>query len=168
MKTKNNVQQAILKSLAVVFSLVLISLTVDAQDFWKSIYENNGIKEIALAMVEVKAETTTELNDANSFSTFLEVESEQALELENWMMNENNFGIFISLEEEIESPLEVENWMTDENNFNPSTFELIQETDNELEIEDWMLNEDLFNVSDDEEQPLELEDWMVSTEAWTI
>lgn len=166
MKTKNNVQQAILKSLAVVFSLVLISITVDAQDFWKSIYENNGIKEIALAMVDVKTETTSELHDANSFSAFLEVESEEALEIENWMMNENNFGTFISIEEEIESPLEVENWMTDENSFNPSNFELIQETDNQLEIEDWMLNENLFGEISDIEEPLELEDWMLSEEVW--
>jgi hypothetical protein len=167
MKTKNNVQQAILKSLAVVFSLVLISLTVNAQDFWKSIYENNGIKEIGLAMVDVNEEANTELTDANSFSAFLEVESEEALEIENWMMNENNFVTFISLEEEIENPLEVEYWMTNENNFNPSTMSLIQENDNELEIEDWMLNHDLFIANGELEQPLEVEEWMVSSETWT-
>jgi hypothetical protein len=167
MKTKNNVQQAILKSLAVVFSIALISITVNAQDFWKSIYENNGIKEIALAMVDVNEEANTELTDANSFSAFLEVESEEALEIENWMMNENNFVTFISLEEEIENPLEVEYWMTNENNFNPSTMSLIQENDNVLEIEDWMLNHDLFIANGELEQPLEVEEWMVSSETWT-
>lgn len=166
MKTKDNVQQAILKSLAVVFSLVLISITVNAQDFWKSIYENNGFKEIALAMAEVKPEATTEANDANTFSAFLEVESEETLDVEDWMMNENNFSAGNSFEVEIESPLDIETWMTDDNYFNPSTFQFIEETDNELEIEDWMLNDNLLSATNNIEQPLELEDWMISEKAW--
>ena len=51
MKTKNNVQQAILKSLAVVTSLVIISLTVSAQDYWKSLLGN--FNEVELAVLEV-------------------------------------------------------------------------------------------------------------------
>ena len=56
MKTKNNVQKAILKSLAVIISSVLISFTVSAQGFWESILENNTFNEIALAMVESNSE----------------------------------------------------------------------------------------------------------------
>lgn len=40
-------------------------------------------------MVDVNAETKSELNDANSFSALLEVESEEALEIEDWMPDKN-------------------------------------------------------------------------------
>jgi len=166
MKTKNNVQQAILKSLAVVFSFVLISMTVNAQGFWKSIYENNGFKDIALAMIEVNTESTSELNDATTYSAFTEVESDEALELENWMMTETNFVAISSFVEESESALNIEDWMTDDNYSNPSTFQFNEETDNKLEIEDWMLNDNSISVPSDNEQPLALEDWMIHGKAW--
>ena len=167
MKTKNNVQQAILKSLAVVFSLALVSITVNAQDFLKSIYENNGFKDIALAMVEVKDETSNEISNADAFTTLFEVESEEALDVENWMVNESSFGTFVSIEEENDNPLELENWMTDNSYFDITSTKLIEETENELAIEDWMVNDDLFTTTGNDEQPLKVEDWMVSKETWT-
>ena len=166
MKTKNNVQQAILKSLAVVFSLILISITVNAQDLLRSIYENNAFKDIALAMADVNSETATELNNANTFSAFAEVESEAALNVEDWMIDETNFAIVISFQEEIESPLDIESWMTDDNYFNHPTFQYVVETENELEIEDWMLSNNLFTATSDNEKPLELENWMISDKVW--
>ena len=166
MKTKNNVQQAILKSLAVVFSLILISITVNAQDLLRSIYENNAFKDIALAMADVNSETATELNNANTFSAFAEVESEATLNLEDWMIDETNFAIVISFQEEIESPLDIESWMTDDNYFNHPTFQYVEETENELEIEDWMLSDNLFTATSDNEKPLELENWMISDKVW--
>jgi hypothetical protein len=50
MKTKNNVQKAVLRSAAVVVSFVLISFTVSAQTFWKRLLENTGFSDIAIAM----------------------------------------------------------------------------------------------------------------------
>ena len=168
MKTKNNVQQAILKSIAVVFSLVVISITVNAQDFWKRVYENNGFKEVAMVMTEVNTETTSETNDTETFSAFLEVESEEALEVENWMTNENTFTTANFYAVEAESPLNVETWMTNDNYFHNSTFQFIEASDDELEIEDWMLNDDLFSTTNNDEQSLILEDWMISEDVWNI
>ena len=78
MKTKNNVQKAILKSMAMGISLVLITLTVNAQDFWKSILENASINEIALAMVETSNEIETTEPTENFNFILLETENEQA------------------------------------------------------------------------------------------
>jgi hypothetical protein len=167
MKTKNNVQKAILKSMAVVISFVLINLTVDAQDFWKSILENASFNEIALAMVENHDETSSASNDAKALAAFLEVENEEILELEDWMTNETFFNSnSIYLEIEVEDALELENWMTEDSYFSNSAFQIIEETEAELELEEWMLNNELFNATDDLEQPLELEKWMTSEETW--
>jgi len=167
MKTKNNVQQTILKSMAVVFSVALISLTVNAQDFWKSIYENNGFKDIAMAMVEVNTETTLESTDADLSSYYAE-ENEESLEIENWMINENNFGTFISFEVASESALELEDWMTNDSYFDKTSEMFIEETESELEIEDWMLDENLFNAAGEVEQSLQMESWMLSEDIWNV
>ena len=167
MKTKNNVQQTILKSMAVVFSVALISLTVNAQNFWQSIYENNGFKGIAMAMVDVNTATTVESTNADQFSYYT-VENEETLGIENWMMDENNFGTFVTMETENESPLELEGWMTNDSYFNNASEMFIEATENDLEIEDWMLNENLFNASREVESALELESWMVSENIWKV
>lgn len=167
MKTKNNVQQTILKSMAVVFSVALISLTVNAQDFWQSIYENNGFKDIAMAMVNIKTETSVESTNADLFSYYTE-ETEESLEIENWMMDEYSFGTFVTMETENESPLELEGWMTNDSYFNNASEMFIEETENELEIEDWMLNENLFNAAREVESALELENWMLSENIWKV
>jgi len=193
MKTKNNVQKAILKSLAVITSLVLISITVNAQDLWKSLIENYNFNDIEFAMVDNKTMAIPIETGANGFESFLATETEEALELENWMTDESNFVSVFSIEEEIENPLdledwmtnealfnttsiyleveteaalELENWMTDASNFEVSTLQVIEETDTELEIEDWMLKDELFATNVEIEQPLELEAWMVSENIW--
>ncbi len=143
MKTTNNVQKAILKSLAVVTSLVLISFTVSAQGFWESLLENSTLNEIAYAMVEpvsesiAPAEFDSEM-DANTFNEYLEVETEEALELEGWMFSEANFTAAFALEAEVEESMEVESWMVDEAYFAP-------ESDNEIE-----------NVQEDEKEKVVL------------
>ena len=143
MKTKNNVQKTILRSVAVVVSFVLISLTVSGQDFWKKLLANSSFNEIALAMVETpKSTEKTDLTTENFNFTLLETENDPTLELESWML--------------------------DENNFNSRVFEFTQESDNELEIEEWMLNDDLFQVKEEGETSLESEAWMTSDEAWRI
>lgn len=193
MKTENNVQLVILKSLAVVASLGLISLTVNAQDYWKSLLEKYNFNEIELAMVENNTAANRVESDANGFDSFLEPETEEALQLENWMIDESNFTTFFSIDEEIENPLnledwmtnealfntnsiylevetegalELENWMTDANNFEVSTIQVIEEPDTELALEVWMLKDELFARNEEIEQPLELEAWMVSENIW--
>ena len=143
MKTKNNVQKTILRSVAVVVSFVLISFTVSAQDFWKKLLANSSLNEIALAMVETPKGTETSGSTTENFNfALLETESEPTLELENWMLDENNFGA--------------------------AGFEFTLDSDDELEIEEWMLNGDLFEVNEDVENSLELEAWMTSDKVWNI
>lgn len=137
MKTKNNVQKTVLRSAAVVVSFVLISLTVTAQDFWKTILANSSFNEIALAM----SETAKKSNAPESAS-------------------DNNSPIYI-YENEFDGKLDVENWMTD-NNFFSSTAILQVEKDNTLQVEDWMLNSSLFS----NEGELKVEDWMTNDEIW--
>ena len=144
MKTRNNVQKAVLRSAAVIVSFVLISLTVSAQDFWKKLLTNSSFNEIALAMTETsekpESKNSAEMNASSNF--YLTEEKEDALQLEGWMINETNFSnsTFI-LEEETESKLNVEDWMMDE-----SVFESNVVAEPELKVEDWMTSDKVWNI----------------------
>ncbi|MEN8118049.1 MAG: hypothetical protein ABFS16_13780 [Bacteroidota bacterium] len=178
MKTRNNVQKAITKSLAVLISLVLISITVNAQNFWKTVLENNSFSQIAMAMT-VKTEASPASADANStteasaYAEMLAVETEEALELEDWMVNENNFFLTLFVETEVESELEMEEWMTSDRLFDVYASYLEVEAEEALEVEEWMLNEDKFGVksveiTEENEEGLELESWMTDKKVWKI
>ena len=143
MKTKNNVQKTILRSLAVVLSFVLISFTVNAQDFWKKLLENSSFNEIALAMVEKTNDSSLSDSESDAF-------------------------LLLLLEDEFEPVLEIESWMNDDHYFGVESFEISAEIDNELELENWMLNDNLFQVEVNEEKPLELEAWMTTEKVWEI
>ena len=143
MKTKNNVQKAILRSGAVVVSFILISFTVSAQDFWKRLLTNSSFNEIAIAMVETSAKTeTTALPAENSTETFIfQNETEPALQLEDWMTNANYFNnATFQVEDATESPMELENWMLDENYFSSD-----KNTEQALQLEDWMISDKFWN-----------------------
>jgi len=142
MKTKNNVQKAILRSAAVVVSFVLISFTVSAQDFWKRLIENSSFNDIALAMVESPSETKP---------STAPTESLEAMYFEN----------------EIEPEMTLETWMTDYTKFNVG-FQYQEAIETELKVEDWMTSDDLLEISSDTENPMELEAWMTSEKAWNI
>ena len=193
MKTTNNFQKAILKSLALVVSIVLISFTVNAQGFWGSLLENNTFNEIALAMVDTKYESQPVLTDANNstnvdaFAAFFEDETEEPLELERWMINDDNFTIGNTFEEVVEDPLELEKWMINEIFFSGTLFNFEIETEEPLEVEDWMLDTKIFEVESEkteidlkekyiiestfifenvEDYELKLESWMVDDNVW--
>jgi hypothetical protein len=179
MKTKNNVQKVILKSLAVVISLVLISFTVNAQNFWKTLLENNSFNEIAMIMVETShasndnADATAGSTDANTFAAYMETETEETMELEDWMTNDNFFiPSGISMAEEAENPMELEGWMTSGNYFGtPSNSMFEVETEQPMELESWMTNENYFSSNtitfeNETERPLNLESWMVDNMYW--
>lgn len=178
MKTRNNVQKAITKSLAVIISLVLLSITVNAQNFWKTVLENNSFSQIALAMADVP-ETSTASSDAfttsdmNAYAEYMVVESEEALDLENWMVNENNFFTTIEIESAVESTLELEDWMTNESLFNGNAAYLNIETEEALEVEDWMTNTNSFEVpaievETESEEALDVEPWMTNNKVWKM
>ena len=154
MKTKNNVQKTILKLLAVVTSFVLLSITVNAQVFWKTVLENNSLNQIAIAMLETK--TSTNLADVTGKSSlntsmlaeFAIVETENPLALEEWMTNSGNFDAkLFSFETEQEAALELESWMFKDNfgkTVKPDLKVLLEnyepEQDNDLQLEAWMIN----------------------------
>lgn len=142
MKTKNNVQKAVLRFAAVVVSFILISYTVSAQDFWKSFLENSSFGHIAMVLADTET-AATDLEKAIPVADMeVETETEDILELESWMINEANFNI--------------------------STFEIEEVAEDALELEPWMTNQELFQTATETDSALELEDWMVSDAVWSI
>jgi hypothetical protein len=79
----------------------------------------------------------------------------------------DNFHV-IGLENDVETSLEMEEWMVNENLFGISAYEIIEEAEIGMEMEEWMLNESLFQVEEVGEQALELENWMTSDRVWKI
>ncbi|MBN1986699.1 MAG: hypothetical protein JW761_10365 [Prolixibacteraceae bacterium] len=142
MKTKNNVQKAVLRSAAVIVSFVLISFTVSAQEFWKKLLTHSSFNEIAIALMETenKAELPAETGSESTFRFNLVQENDKQLSLEEWMTKDFYFGM--------------------------SSAQLENETENGLELENWMLNERIFSPENADEKPIELEAWMTSDEVW--
>jgi hypothetical protein len=91
MKTKNNVQKAGLRTIAVIVSFVLISLTVTAQGFWKQLLTNNSFNHLATALVEHRSVSPEEeapkenSRDTGSDADIFYEETEEELALEPWM-----------------------------------------------------------------------------------
>ena len=137
-KTKNNIQKTVLRSLAVVVSFVLISLTVTAQDFWKAVLANSSFNEIAIAMAETSKKPTAPapVTENNTAGYIYENEYDGKLALEYWMTDNNYFELTSVTKVEKESTLQVEDWMFDE-----SLFSAAQETDDELKVENWMISD---------------------------
>ena len=178
MKTKNNVQKAITKSMAVIISLVLISITVNAQEFWKTILTGDGFSHLAYAMTET--ETMEAEADYNSWSAatadltaMINTEEESSLEVESWMEDSENFFHEMIRINESEEDLELESWMTNESVFAGMESSLEVETEESLELENWMTNDASFRirtilVMDENEPMLRLEGWMVDERIWKI
>lgn len=141
MKTKNNVQKTVLRTGAVVASFVLISFTVAAQDFWKTLLTNSSFNQIALAMTENSKKLDPKVSDSKT-----------------------NKATYI-YENESEPKLVVEDWMTNNSYFRPVVLQAV-EKENELKVEEWMKNEKLFAIANETERPLALENWMTSSKVW--
>jgi hypothetical protein len=165
MKTRNNTQETVksqvrkmvLRGVAVIFSLVLISLTVKAQDFWDQFLSNSTSGKTAIMRVEQtsdneKANTTFIANSAelstqanNSGETFLcETEVEKELEVESWMIDGTYFSEAAAITEETEEALTVEDWIISNINFNTQVTSIEVDAEPAIEIEGWMTNEDFF------------------------
>lgn len=132
-----------MRSVAVVVSFVLVSITVSAQEFWKKVLTHSSFNEIALAMVETsEKESPVNENSENAFWYAFDKAFDPALELEGWMTSENYFLTnAVGLENDTEAPLALENWMLDES---------------------------LFYTHDVQEEPLALESWMTSADFWSM
>lgn len=142
MKTKNNVQKTILSTSAVIVTLVLLSYTVTARDFWKMVLENSSFNQIALAMSDshVKAKATP-VNSETWMEKMVSVnEPEPVMKVEGWMKESANFEVVNLLPEtSVEQPLEIEDWMKDEGNFEESV-----SSEEPLTIEPWMTSENVW------------------------
>ena len=141
MKTKNNVQKAVLRFAAVVTSFVLISYTVSAQDFWKSFLENSSFGHIAMVVAEAETPAAENVNNVPAADFTMETETENVLELESWMTNAATFAV---------------------------TFEIDEVADEALELEPWMMNQEVFQTATETDPALNLDDWMVSDAVWSI
>lgn len=187
MKTTNNAQKTentqvrtvVLRGAAVIFSIVLLSWTVAAQDFWKELLTNNTYGKMAMLMVSSPAESAkvdalfnaveADLKaNASSTSEMITSETEKDLEIESWMTNENLFTAKTDFSTtEAESELVVEGWMTESKYFTSDASNAAVDTEPALEIEVWMLQDEYFVPAEltlENEQELRIESWMLDTQ----
>lgn len=169
-KRKNNVQKTSLNVIAIIISLVILSVNVDAQGMWQSFQEmkNADDNEMLLAndSQNHSYENEAGLTEASSYEAYEEQETEATLDLEDWMTNESFFTVN-TMETETENALELEDWMVNENYFNQAVFQNEAETESALELEDWMVNDTYFQAPKNVETPLALENWMLAENYWT-
>ncbi len=191
MKTTNKIQKtALTAALAVGFSI--LGFSIDAQIENKLLPENNSANN--LAMVSEKNvdhfNKSSNLTSESTFATYLEKETESAMDLEKWMLDDSNFSFAISVEAEIETPMQIEDWMINEKTFNVNSVTIETATDERIELEDWMLEENKFEAKNHDERNasvqtekyiyinnicfpaviteknLQLEDWMTDPKIW--
>jgi len=196
MKTTNKIQKTVLTAVAAA-GLVIISFTIDGQTSIKTLFEDIEINHIAMVMSKSNdsfgaiTAHVGNINVANTYTAYLAEETEEPLELEDWMTDEANFATMALFEAETESPMEIEDWMLNEHYFDANSFNLEIETENEMQLEDWMTNENIFDVNQNESQvnyskagnkiistrtfifseekdesKLKIEDWMVDPTVW--
>lgn len=164
MKTTNNAQKTenkklenpVSKTFAVVLSLVLISLTVSANGFWKQLLVNNTYGKMATLMVDQQKEQ----------EELLAYTAPEAVAHSAEVSATANLS---ALQTAKEKSLEIEGWMTDETYFVSNGFTNLVETEESLQIEDWMTDNSLFSnaVNDIESEPaMVTEAWMLDTYIW--
>ncbi len=149
MKAKDNVQKTIANSIAILISLILLSITVNAQSFWETVFENSFIQPIALAMVnETQPKPipvpSIKLHELNTDLASLETESEENLRQESWMFDDEIFKVK-NFAVDNENPLELEDWMCNENYFGYSVSDTLQEKEEDLLMENWMVDRKIWN-----------------------
>lgn len=138
---KNENQRVTLKSVVIAASLVITGVAATAQGVWETNFRSNQETAYLWAGTSLESNKMVNSNAANSatFAAYLVEESEEMLEVEEWMTDADNFGTFINIEEETEHP---------------------------LELEEWMLNEKTFEVTAEKEEPLKVENWMTAENVW--
>ena len=182
-KAENNMKQSFLRSAAVVASIIMLSFTVSAQDFWKELLTNTPLARVAVLMVqqeldqsmaneamfealeeELIAEVVSSGMKKQETMVFAEVD-EEPLVIENWMTNESFFRAHNAKYEAKDGVLFIESWMTDNFYF---TEEYHPAADKKLAVEAWMLNNPYFHepVSPAADRVMKLESWMTGCMYW--
>ena len=168
MKTTNNVQKTANRNASVLKSLVLLtvmagfSLMAGAHENARNqaVEEGNELLLASIARITVTMDTR------------MEVASETALEVENWMISEDLFTSPVPVSEaftevESENALELESWMVSETYF--ATPLPVAESEEALPVEQWMLEDQNFSKSapvQESDQALEVESWMLNPGTW--
>jgi len=145
MKTKNNIQKTALTAVAVA-GLVIFSFTANAQFAMTSLFKDKELSNKAMAMGKTSNNLGTtaiyarNFTGANTFATYLMPETEESLQLEDWMTDESSFATALKIETETEYPLQVESWMTNEKTFGFNSIDMKIETEKPMSLEGWMIN----------------------------
>lgn len=195
MKTKNNIRKTALQIAAAATGIAILSFTVNAQETFKSFFETTGINHYAMVTESAdnsmfsgkhisnytSAETyaaylvneteepmnleawMTNENTFDGYTASLEPVTEKEMAIENWMMNENSFTSTLNIEIETENPLQVESWMTEENNSTSLSVLIETETETELVKENWMLTENIFGNNELKAKTVKTEAQPIST-----
>lgn len=137
----------ILRSGAVIASVVLLSFTVSAQGLWKQFLTYNSFGKTAILMVNASESSTPAKRPeearkpAAAFvpgAFYVEPAADKILAVENWMTDDAYFGAYNHiLEVEKDKTLEIESWMTDDRYFSSR---YSKDQDEDLKLEPWMID----------------------------
>lgn len=139
MKTTNNAQKTENRNSGntmfrtfIAAGLVLFGLAANASDFSMQLQEKENNQN-----QELLAFAGNETISARSF--FIETAKESKLNIESWMIDEQNFANNLFSEQTSqESKLEIESWMIESPYF--ETLEMAADRESELKVEAWMTN----------------------------
>ncbi|WP_297091578.1 hypothetical protein [uncultured Draconibacterium sp.] len=146
MKTKNNVQKTTTRLVALALILVELSLNVQAQNLGKSLSGTVSFNEIAFAMVDNSGEFNSSSTKADVYLANFDVDTEDALTVEDWMTDMANFDVYSQYSQlEQEEAMKVEDWMIDDKTFAHWSFQFKVETESPLVAEDWMTSGEVWN-----------------------
>jgi hypothetical protein len=192
-KSGIRIHHLISKSFLGILSFAFAGIALNAQNLNDSVAENKSQNETTWAMADNTVAISFKPNSVILFETNAASETEKALQIEDWMMDETHFSSVYRIETTKETPLVLENWMTnssvfglnttfleveteeslqlenwmkDENTFSNPSFQFSEDKENALELENWMLNEDFFANVSGIEKPLKIQNWMISELIW--
>ncbi len=167
MKTKSNTQETVnnqvrkmvLRGSAIIFSLALICLSVNAQELWDKFLTSNTCGKMAFLM-DGQCDDTKSANAA-----FEAIDAELSIKL-------NHSSANFTGKTEQEKEMQVEAWMTDGTYFTSTTEFNKIEREESLRVEEWMINNENFSKqsvaeSVELEKPMEIESWM-TVEAYFV
>ena len=124
----------------------VVSISVNARNSGNSRAGDGKTGNITHEMNDHGVKKNSSSAGTDAYAAYLVVETEEALELEDWMTNEASFDVYSQyFQMEQEEALEVETWMTDESTFGHWTFQFSEETESQLEVEDWMTSDKVWN-----------------------
>uniref|UniRef100_UPI0032176F34 hypothetical protein n=1 Tax=uncultured Draconibacterium sp. TaxID=1573823 RepID=UPI0032176F34 len=125
-----------LKSIVVLFALIMVCTALNGQGLWLQIQTDQQTLAFneKLPVEHSASFTITGVNE------YLEPINEAPLEAEGWMMNEFYFNTYSSyMEVDVEETLKIENWMVDDEVFVKDY--MLTEKEEILKIENWMIDE---------------------------